>query len=521
LNESLWLDELWSTHVKLGNVFLLGYQVLYDPHPPFYYVFMFLWIKLFGDSELSIRIPPLIFGILSILLTYALALRFAGKKEALLASFLLCVSPVHIWYSDEARPYSATLFFLLLSIFSYYKLKNTKESSIWYFVYFIALLFAVFSHYYVVVYLGIISIMCVLKFDKIKRKVLILNILILASFISFLGLKSLFGEINMELGHLRPFTLYEFWMLFFNWFIFGNSIWNINPYGNDINLISDKPLMFATQIVFYALFIHGVMQIFRESKKRENSDTLDLLFYVFPLPLFILGLDLIGFKKIYIERSVFVVLPFFYIILIKGITGVKARSVSLACTIFIVIFSIIALTSFFKKSNEWTVYQPKPDWPAAVRYFNDEQKNTKNRFFALSTTIITNLTYYDSRFEEYEFSGMDLSDSIIRKLKRLLGEHNYLVKKLSFDLRKYIQAKKDKIANSQFLIFYPNEDEKKNIYMILSSNNVKTFYLIERIHWPGSFKRLFESIIMDSRFQLVSTQTFKGIKIYKFNVVSQ
>ena len=117
LNESLWLDELWSTHVKLGNIILLGRQVLYDSHPPFYYLFMFSWIRLFGDSELSIRIPPLIFGVLSIFLTYKLALRFVGKKGAFLTAFLMSLTPVHIWYSQEARHYSAILFFCCFHFF--------------------------------------------------------------------------------------------------------------------------------------------------------------------------------------------------------------------------------------------------------------------------------------------------------------------------------------------------------------------------------------------------------------------
>ena len=117
LNESLWFDELFSTHLILGNMILLSNLALYDPHPPFYYIFMFFWIRLFGDYELSIRIPPLIFGILSIFLTYTLALRFTVKKGALLTSFLMCVSPVHIWYSQEARPYSGTLFFCCLQYF--------------------------------------------------------------------------------------------------------------------------------------------------------------------------------------------------------------------------------------------------------------------------------------------------------------------------------------------------------------------------------------------------------------------
>ena len=263
-------------------------------------------------------------------------------------------------------------FFLLLAIFSYYKLRESKSNLIWYFVYFGSLFSAVFSHFYVSMYLAIISMMCLFKINKVKRSVLILNIVILVCLSAFLGLKSMFGIIITGQGHLRSFTFFELWMLFFNWFLFGNSLWNINPYRNDLNVILQNPLMFFTQLIFLAFFINGVIQIFKESKERKDLETLDLILYVFSLPLFLLALNFIGFKNTYIERSVFVALPFFYILLAKGITCFKYKPISIASTIFTIILSIVTLTSYFKKSDEWTVYKQNPDWRATANYLGKE-----------------------------------------------------------------------------------------------------------------------------------------------------
>ena len=520
LNGNLWFDELWSTHVMLRSAYSLGYLALYDSHPPFYSMFMFLWIRLFGDSEMSVRMPPLIFGILSIFLTYRLALRFTEKKGAILTSFLMCVSPVHIWYSDEARPYSETLFFLLLAIFSYYKLRESKSNLIWYLVYSASLFSAVFSHFFVSVYLAIISMMCLFKINKVKRSVLLLNILILGCLLAFLGLKSMFGTVITGQGHLRPFTFFELWMLFFNWFLFGNSLWSINPYRNDLNVILQNPLMFFTQLIFLAFFINGVIQIIKESKSREELDSLDLILYVFSLPLFLLCLNFIGFKNTYIERSVFIVLPFFYIILVKGITGLKAKPISLVCTIFTIVLSIITLTSFIKKSDEWTVYAPKPDWRAAASFFDNELKDTTKRVFIFAVKPPTELTYYDSRFEEYKIKGLDVSNKTLRKLKQLSEKSNYFVNKLYLDLTRHIQFRKERIANAQSLIFFDNKINKENIYETMSLNNVKTFYLIHKIYHRGDFRSLLEGVMKDPRFQLMGTQAFKGMEIFKFMLVS-
>jgi hypothetical protein len=60
---------------------------------------------LFGDSGLCVRIPPRIFGLLAVVPTFVLARRWLSGTAALLSAFLLAASPVHIWYSQEARPY--------------------------------------------------------------------------------------------------------------------------------------------------------------------------------------------------------------------------------------------------------------------------------------------------------------------------------------------------------------------------------------------------------------------------------
>jgi len=108
-NESLWFDELFSTRIVLKDINHLLATILVDTRPPLYPLFMFFWINLFGDAEMSIRLPPLMFGIGSIFLTYIIVLKNVDKKAALLVAFLLCVSPVHIWYSQEARHYAAII----------------------------------------------------------------------------------------------------------------------------------------------------------------------------------------------------------------------------------------------------------------------------------------------------------------------------------------------------------------------------------------------------------------------------
>ncbi|KKQ91789.1 MAG: hypothetical protein UU16_C0001G0049 [Candidatus Woesebacteria bacterium GW2011_GWA2_40_7] len=118
LNQSLWLDEATSALVAkmpIGDIFtkfLPG-----DFHPPFYYLVLKFWSGFFGYSELALRTPSIIFGILTVYLVYLVGKKLFSKNIGLTASVLLTISGLHIYYSQEARMYSLAA--LLVSVLIY------------------------------------------------------------------------------------------------------------------------------------------------------------------------------------------------------------------------------------------------------------------------------------------------------------------------------------------------------------------------------------------------------------------
>lgn len=74
-----------------------------------------------GLSELSIRLPSAIFGIVTILFFYQLSKRFTGKIPAVMAAWLLALSGWHIDLSREGRMYSMFLAFSLLTLLYFEK----------------------------------------------------------------------------------------------------------------------------------------------------------------------------------------------------------------------------------------------------------------------------------------------------------------------------------------------------------------------------------------------------------------
>ncbi|HXG34058.1 MAG TPA: glycosyltransferase family 39 protein [Bryobacteraceae bacterium] len=72
-------------------------------------------ILLLGESAASLRLPAVLFGVASLWPLFLLGRRLLGVREALLTCALMTFSYHHVWFSQNARGYSASLFFTLLA----------------------------------------------------------------------------------------------------------------------------------------------------------------------------------------------------------------------------------------------------------------------------------------------------------------------------------------------------------------------------------------------------------------------
>ena len=77
-----------------------------DVHPPLYHAILYGWMRLFGDSEIALRLPSAIMGIANIYLIYRLGTVLWDRLTGMFAAALLAFSSFHIWYSQEARMYA-------------------------------------------------------------------------------------------------------------------------------------------------------------------------------------------------------------------------------------------------------------------------------------------------------------------------------------------------------------------------------------------------------------------------------
>jgi len=82
--------------------------------PPLYYALVWLWTKVFGTSEWGLRSLSALAGVAAVPVVYAIGAALKSPRVGLVAAAFAAVSPLLVWYSQEARAYM--LFMLLTSV---------------------------------------------------------------------------------------------------------------------------------------------------------------------------------------------------------------------------------------------------------------------------------------------------------------------------------------------------------------------------------------------------------------------
>jgi hypothetical protein len=144
----LWLDEIYG--YQLGNLGIGGIlrNSLTDPHPPLYYFLQ--WASAgFGylHHEVAWRWLPAVSGACTVAVVYRLARLQVSWLSAMLASMLLVVSPMHLFYSQEARSFAFVTLIAAISMLLLYHLHKRPQHRLLWVVYLLVSLVGIYSSY--------------------------------------------------------------------------------------------------------------------------------------------------------------------------------------------------------------------------------------------------------------------------------------------------------------------------------------------------------------------------------------
>lgn len=114
---------------------------------PLTYIVTHFFVRLLGDTEFVLRLQAVLFGSLSVLLTYRIGKILFTVRGGLIGAFLLAVNAHHVRYSQEARHYALIVFLALLSLIFLLKALEGKQKSLW-IGFILCTSFGLYNHYF-------------------------------------------------------------------------------------------------------------------------------------------------------------------------------------------------------------------------------------------------------------------------------------------------------------------------------------------------------------------------------------
>lgn len=120
--------SVWTSgHDEWGNLLPTTFKSFGDYKHPIHVYITGLSTVLFGVNPFGVRFPAALLGVLNVYVVYLLAKEFFGKEKiALLAAFLLSISPFNIQFSRFNHELNFATFFFMLGLYLFYLALHKK-----------------------------------------------------------------------------------------------------------------------------------------------------------------------------------------------------------------------------------------------------------------------------------------------------------------------------------------------------------------------------------------------------------
>ncbi len=322
---SFWYDETKSI-LETENL-LTPIKYYCDVNPPLFGWILFFW-KLLGENEFTLRLLPLLFGMVAIVMVYKLGKVLFNKKVGLVSAFLLAISPFHIYYSQELRSYTLITFLSLVSIYCLNESLKEKNSRYWISLV-ITNILCVYAHSIAVFLLAAENIYILIFYKKYKdlfRKWLVSQFIILLFCIPIVMIMSNRPIIGFLYWIPKPSLLML--MQLFNVFNLGYN--------------ADKIMYLGSFLIFFILFVYGIWA----GKKEKGAIFLLTAWLFIPISLAMFISIILKESSIFLYRAFIFVLPAYLIILANGFSRMK-KNMGYLILSFIILLTSLSLYNYY------------------------------------------------------------------------------------------------------------------------------------------------------------------------------
>jgi O-antigen/teichoic acid export membrane protein len=116
-DRGLWVDEAISVRqAQLPFGEMLADMRTTDVHPPLHHALLWVTVRVFGTSELAVRLPSLFAGAALIPALGWVGRVLYDRRTGWVAAALAAIAPFCVWYSQEARMYALFMLFAAIAV---------------------------------------------------------------------------------------------------------------------------------------------------------------------------------------------------------------------------------------------------------------------------------------------------------------------------------------------------------------------------------------------------------------------
>jgi 4-amino-4-deoxy-L-arabinose transferase-like glycosyltransferase len=483
-----------------------------DVHPAFIQLFLFAWAKIGGTSEVWIKLPFLICGLISCWLIFLFTNKWFSYKTAVISAIVVSCSMIFLVYSSSNHLYATAVLFSLSATYYLFEIVFGKSPQLKHYILFgLFILLGALNHHMGALYGLIIGLLGVVFADKKQKLFLVYTAVgIMLFYLPHLPLTLFQSGKSIaagEDGWLTPpkwYACFKFLKTLFGTglviylFIFLFAYWGVK---NKFSFLVDKKIAFLfIAYTTYCLIVH---------------------FYS------ILKTPLLQFSVLLIASHCII------IIVAKGLSFIPNKLFNITCIALITAF--LVQTIFVKQYYSLGIKQSHKS--AVKQTIEAKTKYGATNVTAIYATETFFVTRYMDEFKQQRFKCLTAFDSVFnnptlltRYLKSLT--ENYIVlsdpdpvlvervkiyfpyliyhdegyfKNIFLLSKKSDNSVKDKtVINSNTLhhsegFIFPEKFETENNCILIDSTNEFPFYV-----WAN-----FNSLLVQEGRSVVCTSTFK------------
>ncbi len=281
LHDGFWRDETHVYYIASANniAALISRLIPVECTPPAFYVLMHHWVNIFGTSDVAMKIPSFIFGLLLIPVIYLLGKEVGGRSVGIISAVIVTFSPLAAFFSLQCRAYClAALLYCFAGLF-YCRIINSNKSVKYPILLSLSLLVALYVHYTALLLIAALVLTTIILWRRKQASMSMLRwgfvfLVPLLAFIPWLKVLS----VHIQTSFRSPIPFWYEWV--------GMLIANIRA-GNPV--LSEANLVILYDIVFFLLFAWIIFKIqkqedFLNSMGIKNPNKLMAITMCFLLP---------------------------------------------------------------------------------------------------------------------------------------------------------------------------------------------------------------------------------------------